>query len=274
MSAFTFSPRVRADDAKAQCIDAYENGQRSRKAGSLMQAKSEFTYCSSDACPQGMHEDCAKWLSEVSAAIPTGVFHVTDGDGKELAGVRVSVDGGDAELLSGRAFALDPGEHELTFECDGYRTLTERVTLAAGERLAPEFVLEPLPSKPDEFAVAKTSPADGAAPPAREQRNLVPTLVGLGVGVVGTASFITFGLMARAGDRSLGSCIPDCSAERVDAVRQDYLLSNVSLGIAGAGFLGAGLSLLLLEPAPASTPASRASVRLRVGPVSYLTGEF
>jgi hypothetical protein len=103
---------------------------------------------------------------------------------------------------------------------------------------------------------------------------MLPALIGVGVGVVGTAGFIGFGLTARAGDRALDACTPDCSREQVDDVRRDYFLSNLSLGVAAAGFLGAGVSLLLSPATPPKAALSRANLRLRLGQLSYLTGEF
>ena len=81
-----------AQDKKAQCMDAYEEGQRARKHSALLQAKQRFLFCSSAACPEAMHADCQGWLKEVDAAIPKSVFEVTDENGTPLGDVMVSID--------------------------------------------------------------------------------------------------------------------------------------------------------------------------------------
>ncbi|HET9933722.1 MAG TPA: hypothetical protein VFQ35_23625 [Polyangiaceae bacterium] len=271
----TLSHRALADGGKAECIAAYESGQRARKSGALSKAKQAFEYCASESCPSAMHDDCSSWLHEVDDAIPTRAFRVTDGNGEPLPSATLSIDGGEAQELSEEALSFEPGSHELTFECDGYAKVQRRLVLRPGEHAAPlDIELEPLA----EVTAAETAPE---APP-RPKRfrdssspNWIPTLIGAGVGVLGTASFTYFGLRARSLDRSLDECIPNCSAGRVADVRHNYTAANASLGIAAAGLLAAGVSWLL-QPSSSSSSASSPGVRvsLRVGPVTSLMGQF
>lgn len=267
----TLSHRAMAEGSKAECIAAYESGQRARKTGALSKAKEAFAYCASATCPSAMHDDCGSWLEEVEAAMPTRAFRAVNGQGEPLPNVTLSIDGGEPQRLEADALVFEPGEHELTFECEGYAKVQRRLVFRAGEHPAAlEIELEPLTE------VAATEPAP-RAPRRGDASNpsWVPVLVGAGVGVLGTASFTYFGLKARSLDRDLDACIPNCSAGRVSEVRHNYTAANASLGIAAAGFLAAGVSWLLQSSsAPASASTAGVRVSLRVGPVTSLMGQF
>ena len=54
-----------------RCIDAAESGQQLRGAGKLMESRKAFGVCTAPACPAAVRRDCARWIEEVDAAIPT-----------------------------------------------------------------------------------------------------------------------------------------------------------------------------------------------------------
>jgi hypothetical protein len=91
--------------------------------------------------------------------------------------------------------------------------------------------------------------------------------------LVGGAGFVYFGVTAKHGESDLERCTPNCSQARVDDIKQDYLVSNVSLGISLVGLVGAGLWLLLDEPqGPAK--AGGLSQGLQLGPTPSWIGRF
>ena len=264
---------ARAEDNKATCVDAYEKGQRARKQGRLLAAKEAFLLCSSDSCPTPMHADCRGWLGEVDPAVPKSVFDVSSKDGAPLADVMVAVDLGPARKLDAQPIELDPGAHQFVFTRAGYRELRERLVLAQGETAVRHFVLEPLPSAEDAALPLGPPPVHRAAiDNGSSNATSWPAWVAAGVGAAGMAGFTYFGLRGRSEDRALESCSPNCSVEQTDAVRRDYLIANVSLGVGVTGLLGAGAWVLL---APNATGGkSRAALDVQLGPITTLRHRF
>lgn len=279
------SPAVaRADDNKAQCVDAYEQGQRARKQSALLRAKDAFLLCSSDLCPAAMHADCQGWLDEVDAAIPKTAFEVTSKTGAPLSGVMISIDLGPARPLEAQPIALDPGAHVLTFTLAGYRELRESVVLTKRDSVTRHVALEPLSSQPLPTIPPPTQSlaTQPAVPPPAPRRAVQstpsgattwPAWVGVGIGAAGLAGFSYFGLHARSEDRALDSCANTCDLARVDAIRRDYLIANVSIGVGAAALIGAGAWILLAPRAEPSKTAS-AVIELQVGPITSLRHAF
>ncbi len=225
------------------CLAAYADGQRARKTGEFAKAHELFAFCGGATCPNALHGDCQRWLSEVEAVTPTSVFQVLGAGGNELSDVRLQV-GGNTHALDGRAIAFDAGEHELRFFAAGHETLTQRVTFTEGEKLTFRKVhLKPTSQATPVSEVADPSPAGqnvfAETPSAEGEVSYLPVLIGAGLGAVGVAGFSYFGLRARGADKDLSNCTPDCSTSRVEGIERDYLLANVSLGIGVVGVLGA-----------------------------------
>jgi hypothetical protein len=258
-------------EVSTQCLDAYASGQRDRRLGEFGRARAAFRFCGGRTCPAALHADCSLWLDELEAATPTAVFQIKSVSGEDLHGASVRVDGGSPEVLDGRALAVDPGEHVVLFEAPGYQPLEQRITFNEGEKLMMRFAsLEALPvGTPQERPAAAPAPDTAAAGPT-----LVPTWIGLGVGVLGGAGFVYFGMKARAADRDLGSCAPNCSVARTSAVERDYLLANVSLGVGVAGALFAvGWALFAPDTEPPRA-VSVAGFELRVDHMLTIERKF
>jgi hypothetical protein len=257
LGAGVLGPRpAHASDSTAQCLDAYELGQRQRQAGNLLGAARELRLCGGPACPVRMQGDCQRWLDDVERATPAVVFRVRNSEGELLANVRVSIDGEPPRRLDGRALLMNPGEHDMRFECEGYRPLNTPVFVTEGEKLEPrELTLESLvalgPSQsllPAESGDGRVTPALAATSDARRSLSAWPVALGA-IGLAGGAGFVYFGVRAKGGETDLERCSPDCSQAQVDDVKQDFLLSNVSLAVGFGGLIGAGIYLLLDEPA-------------------------
>lgn len=248
-----------AQDTQLQCLQAYEAGQVSRREGDLMDAAEKLALCGGPACPVRMQADCQRWHDEVQRSIPTVVFRVRDAEGKVLSNATLSIDGGSPVRLTGRALRMNPGEHMAVFASPGFRTLRTPVFVTEGERLEPHDVhLQAVmpkvaSSEPMEPELLDTNASPPAAP-ARSRNWTWPIAAGA-LGALGGASFAYFGVSAQNGERGLDRCTPACSRAQVDAVKDDYLWANVSLGVGITALVAAGVLLVFGEEAPL-TPAS------------------
>ena len=98
-----------------------------------MVAGESFAECSSPSCPASVRDDCSKWRSEVQAQTPTVVVDAKTPDGHDASDVTVSVDGVVvAKKLDGRAVAVDPGAHRISFMRAGSSPITEDVIFKEG----------------------------------------------------------------------------------------------------------------------------------------------
>jgi hypothetical protein len=267
-----------ASESTDQCLDSYELGQRRRQAGDLIGAARELRVCGGPACPARVQNDCQRWLDDVERSTPTLVFRVRDDGGELLTNVSVSIDGEAPRRLDGRALLVNPGEHEARFERAGFLPLLTNVFVMEGEKLEPrEVKLEPVVElAPRErlspIAASGLLPASPAAADAPSSPSPWPIALAA-LGVAGGAGFVYFGVRAKTGETDLERCSPDCSQAQVDDVKQHYLLSNVALGVGLGGLLGAGLLLLLDDPAPngSASPLRRDS---RVGSGTGFVAHF
>jgi hypothetical protein len=274
---------ARDDESKKQCLAAYEGGQRSRKQGELLAAREQLKFCGSPACPHAMHADCGQWLREVEAALPTVVFSARAESGELLAEASLSIDGGQKQRLDGRAWSVDPGEHAVSLSCPGFQPLEKRLLFSEGSKLQEvAWTLVPLTAtaprqRPDLQARPEAGPVLPAPPKprvaARRSDLVVPMLAASGLALLAGGSFAYFGLQARASDRALDSCAPNCSRERVDEVKRDYLIANISLGAGIAGALASG-TLLILSHSDAPTPSAAVRSTLRLGATTVWTTSF
>lgn len=258
-----------ASDSTNQCLVAYSAGQRLRHEGDLVGAMSELRTCGGPACPVRMQGDCQRWLDDVDRAIPAVVFRVRDSEGELLANVSVSIDGAPPRRLDGRALSMNPGEHVMRFERAGYQSLSTPVFVTEGEKLEPrEVTLEPLVDIDANALRLPTERSDElplrGAPALDPGHALSPWPIALGaVGLVGGVGFVYFGVRAKNGETDLEQCSPDCRQAQVDDVKQNFSLSNISLGVGLAGLAGAALLLLLDEPASdGASVTPRHAVRL------------
>jgi len=293
-------PRLAAaDEGVNQCMASYEAGQQLRREGDLVGAAAELLVCGGPACPVRMQGDCQRWLDDVERSTPAVVFRVRDAGGAWLANVTASIDGAAPRRLDGRAIAMNPGEHVVVFERAGYRSLRTPVIVAEGEKLERRVITldRQVASDLDDISAPQLDEARGAeAAPSvarlqtesetRQDRadaaggsSLWGPLAFGAVAVAGGIGFAYFGVHAQSGEADLEQCTPNCSQARVDDVKDDFLRSNVSLGIGIAGLVGAGLWLLLDRPSSAdASPHAREGRTARsafgFGPTPYWVARF
>ncbi|MBK6696410.1 MAG: hypothetical protein IPG50_30105 [Myxococcales bacterium] len=230
------APHIAYGGDKAACSASYTNAQRSQRRGSLLEARRELAVCLRE-CSAAVHVDCARWVDEVERAIPSLIVSVRRG-GADVATARIVVDG-TIPHSAGLATELDPGPHRIVVT-DGATVREETVVLAEGEKGRRLTVELPAPS--EQSAAAPAPQRDGA--PQSNAR--VPTAaIALGsVGVLGLASFGTFGLLGAAKYSDLETCRPGCAPNDVTTTRTYYAVADVSLAV-GVVALGAAAIVFL-----------------------------
>ena len=270
---------ARAEDKRA-CASAYVQAQVQRQKGHLKAARGLLLACSGE-CSADLRTDCAGWLREVEAALPSIVIEAVGPDGKETANVRVTCDG--ALLLAkldGRAVPMDPGPHMCRAEMEGEPPKEEQVLVPEGEQHKPWRVSFKHPLAPVRVTPKPAPPAGSnaaALPPSSPLPFSMPVLVLGGVGalatIVGTAVEVS-GLSQHA---ALDRCKPNCTTSAVSSDKTTFLVGDVTLGIAIATLATAAV-LYFTRPAGGSQ-ATAGSVRLtvdarRLGGAVGLEGRF
>lgn len=237
----TRKPAASDAPSKAQCLRAYEQAQRLRKAAKLRETRQQLIVCSHEVCPAELRSDCGRWLTEAETDTPSIVFGAKGPDGRDAVDVRVSIDDQlVTEKLDGKAIELDPGQHRIRFEMKGRAPIEQDLLVREREKGRAVSV---------EFA------AD--APPARHRSRVLAYAAG-GVGILGLGAFTYFGLHGRSLQSDLDDrqCKPRCPQSDVDAMDRSYLIANISLGVSIVSFAAA--TWLFLRPGPAAPPPSHA----------------
>jgi hypothetical protein len=249
------------------------------RAGKLLDAEKKLLLCGGPQCPAAMHPDCERWLSSVEASTPTVVVHVSSTLGPLTKDVRFSVDGGDTVPVDGRAIGVDPGAHELTVEATGYWTATKPFVVSEGEKLHSEVValtpLAPLPTNDSRARPTPSAPTEAVRVESHVPRLTLPIVIISSGAALAGISAVYFGVRARADDRQLANCTPDCSQAAVDHVKREYLWTNLSIGLAAAGITTAAL-LFLIHGHSAKQPTT-ALLGIGVGTTGFgpmATGTF
>jgi hypothetical protein len=191
-------------------------------------------------------------FGETNAAVPTVTFAVVSGN-RELANVQVYSDETLlATGLDGRAVALDPGRHRFRFVLPRGGVLNSEILLREGEknRLVTVRLAESRPA-------SGTSEPDVPAERPSSTRSLPATFwVASGVGLAALATGTTFALWGRAEEQRIADCAPSCPPElatSLDKSRRDYLIANISFGVAAAS-AGTALVLYLARPTDSGKP--------------------
>jgi hypothetical protein len=235
----------------AACTQAHASGQREAKAGRLKAASELFTSCGSgEDCPDAIRAECIELYRDVERSIPTVILTAVDERGKDITDVRVySSDQLLTEELDGRSVPLDPGKHMFRFVPARGDVVSSEILVREGEknRLVSVRVRtgsEPTPTsghatEPEQAEGATTGTAARAAKP-----NSLPTgfWISAGTGAAALAGWGIFALLGHGHQSKLDECSPNCPASRhddYDAMRRDYLIADVSLGV---GVASAGVA--------------------------------
>ncbi|MBK7586411.1 MAG: hypothetical protein IPI67_40260 [Myxococcales bacterium] len=253
------APCDAAEPDNAACLRSYEAAQRLRLARKLQASRVELRSCAASSCPGVLAADCRRWLGEVERAQPTFVV-VARAGGQQIDDVEVRVDDEVvADKLDPAAIAVDPGSHELRFDVAGRPPILRRLVFAEGE-------------KERKVEVDFGGNADPETP---GRRNLVPVYGLAALGAIGIGSFVFFGVRSHSRRADLESCRGHCPDDRVDRVRTDQLVADVSLGV-GLVALGAAGYFYFSSDKPDS---ERTAVRVGAAPTpgggrAVLLGSF
>lgn len=245
-----------APDKKA-CLEAYEETQKLKKAGKLLEAKKRALVCAQSECATVVRDDCTSWSVELDKTIPSIVLVVTDADGKDITDAKAFIDGEEVSShKEGKAILLDPGSHKLRVERIGFDTIEQEVVAHEGDKNRSITVKFPKKGGDEPTKTTPEPPAGDGPKTTTMVAKPIPgaTWVLLGVGVVGLAGFATFGVMGKGkkSDLDASGCKPACSSTDVDAAKKDFLIADIALGV-GVVSLGVAAVLALTrgqEPAP------------------------
>lgn len=202
-----------------------------------------------------------KLVAELDTKVPTMTITVA---GSDASRTRLSVDG--KEVATDAEVPLDPGEHVVTGDADGFEHAERRVTLAEGQHEKIELTLTKTPA-----------PVVAVEPPPSK----VPAAVAFGVGAVGIGLGTVFGILAfsdksTADESCKGNVCSPAAQSAIDSSLTKGNVSTVAFVVGGVG-LAAGTYLWIKaskKPAPASD-AEHAHVEPLIGPLGGgLRGTF
>lgn len=249
-----------ADATKQACVSAYDETQSFRQKGALRSAREKALACSQEACPAIVKKDCAQWLGEIDAALPSVSFAVKDAAGQDTTAARVFVDDQIlAERLSAAAVPVDPGERTFRVEIDGKPPLERKVVVREGEK-----------GRVLDFSFADPTAPGPTEPPAHKDGAGIPLASWIlgGVGVVGVGLFATFGAigLSEKGDaEDPGSgCAPNCTDDEVSSIRGKFLVADISLGV-GVAALGAAVIVAFVADGGGGQSSAESVPAFRVG---------
>jgi hypothetical protein len=165
-------------------------------------------------------------------------------------------DDGSSQPLDGKPVALDPGSRTFVFEADRFEPQTQTAVVRAGERFRPTVVVLQPPAR----AAAPPSASGPSGTDSRDRASRARVPLGVyvlgGAAVAGVGSLVGFRWWgAHDFDELSRTCKPDCSSSSIDAVRQKYVVSTVSLAVGAAAAAGAVTWYFAAQPSGASSSA-------------------
>jgi hypothetical protein len=231
-----------SSEEKEACFHAVDSGQQLRTSRKLAAAKDQFIVCARPVCPGPVKKDCAQWLAEVVATLPSVVLGAKDPKGGDLLDVSVAVDNSPLmDKLDGSSIPIDPGPHVFHFEWKGHTTVDQQVLIREGEKNRLVTATFPTSSAPGVLATTQTTEPRGW--------RAVPVGVWIfgGLAIAGGAAFTAFGLAAESDANNLrATCAPNCPSSDVDSARLKIILADVSIGV-GIASLGVATTWFLLS---------------------------
>lgn len=263
LAALATSATVSAAPVSAEvCLSTNERAQTLRAERKLREAREQLKVCSQTGCPNVVQKDCARWLGEVDAALPTLSFAAKDPTGGDLTKVRIAVDGHVLlEELDGSAIPVDPGKHTFTFDHEGDATITREILVTEGDKVRKIEV---------RFGNASTTAPDPTTPPKETAKKSTYSAMPFVLAGVGTLALVGgFIFMADRNARIFDECkrpedpgkcgfpIGDPRLDEATSLKnQSYV--GLGIGIGGAVALAGGITWFIVETvsAPKSEPAA------------------
>jgi hypothetical protein len=274
------APRASAGD-KQVCSDAYSQAQSLRDDHKLVKAREQLRVCARNKCPAFIAKDCATWLDQVEAALPSVVLEAKDGKGNDVSQVKVTMDGQPfADKLIGAAMPIDPGEHKFVFEAPGVPLAEKSFLIREGERARHlEVVLDPdrargAPQPPAPGPSSSASAPPPEAPARRGSGQRTAALIVGAIGFAGLAAGTTLALVAKSTyDGAAGCNAGTCATQDgVNTTDQARLFGNLATAGFLVGVAGVAAGAILWFSAPKTQPGA-VGLRLGAGTVR-VEGEF
>jgi hypothetical protein len=116
------------------CVTAHTETQEARLRGALRSARDQALRCVQTSCPALVRSDCASWLNELEASLPSMVFVVRDGLGHDIPDAELDIDGVARGRADGRPVELDPGVVRVRVAAQGHAAKVLSLIAAEGER--------------------------------------------------------------------------------------------------------------------------------------------
>ena len=256
--------------APPECFAAADEAQTLRDEGHYAAARERLAVCSAVACPAVIQHDCSRWMEELMPQWPTIVVRAHDLSGRDLADVRVSVDGkAVADRLDGTPLQVDPGEHVLLCETQGAPVAEQTIVVRAAEKnRAVDVQLAlgaPVVTPPTELRVETPVPP----PPRGAAAGWLPwAFGGAAVAAFGTAAYFGGTGLSRYNHMKSSGCATAgvCSPSDVSFTQAHFLVSDVSVGL-GLASAAAATYFFLTARSSAAGPARGASIVPEVGVV-------
>jgi hypothetical protein len=229
-----------AADTVSECIAAHEHSLELRDQGKIVDARGQLAVCAASRCPAPIQQACRNRIAELNAAIPSVVFDVKDGVGRDVEDVKLSIDGAPAAPLAATAIQLDPGRHVFHLEAAGHRPVERVLVLHEGEQDKHEaLVLQP-------------TERDTRIPERKAGVWRTVGLVSLGAGVLGLGTAGVLGLVAKSSyDGAQGCsgtiCTTHPGLETSNSARDLGTVATVVF-VAGAAVAAGGAVLWLAAP--------------------------
>jgi hypothetical protein len=228
---------ARADD-KTACINADTQGQELRLKGHWRDAEALFQACLRlPQCPAAVAQDCTTRLDDVRSAMPTLLVAAQQPDGSDTVDARLVIDGQVvARSLRATAIEVDPGEHVVTVEHDGWIAQEQQLVVREREkdrRLAFQFAF------PSPQAMSPPESTREHEHGGIDVLGVTLTATG-GIAVAVGATFAIIGLAKRSS--LLASCgdTETCSSSDVSAVNRDYWIGGI---VGGVGLVALGFGI-------------------------------
>jgi hypothetical protein len=259
LAALAPADRAFADgksEEKQACLTASDKGQQAKLEGKLRDAREQFLVCSRNECPALVRQDCAQWVTEVMAALPSIVVGARNWQGHDVFAVKVSVDGVVAqESLDGKPIFVDPGAHTFRYESAAEAPVEEKVLVREGEKNRSLTVQFPAP--PGAATTATPGPTgDHSPPPPPEQKGgpspLAYVFTAVGVAALGTALGLDLSANSEVNSDKT-TCAPKCS---VGDIRAKWDGAWVGVGV-GVVSLGVATYFFIARPSAAPPEAKR-----------------
>jgi hypothetical protein len=249
-----------ADPTARECATASEDALGLRKQEKLKDAKDRLLVCSAATCPAEVRDECARRMTELTAALPSVVFDVKDAAGNDVSAVKVTMDGALlTDHLGGAATTVDPGEHTFRFEAAAQPAVEKKVVIHEGEKDRHVAVAlgggdVAVAAVPAAAAPATATPAAPSTPPTSDQSDAstwsgqkTVAVVVAGVGVVGIVVGSIFGASAFSKwSDAKSACGAGCgSNDPAQTLRTDAqsaaTLSTAGFAVGGVAIAGAAL---------------------------------